>query len=441
MNRVEVARRDGPASIGSLSDLQQLAVSLFATLREQSFDGVGISRETYGAAESAAIELIARVAGEHGLSTTRDAASNLIIHLPGRDTTLPVVATGSHLDSVPQGGNFDGAAGVIASLMGMLDAARRGRALRSMELYVLRGEESAWYGGPCYFGSRALFGQLTETDFRSVHRSSGRSLEDHMTACGADLAPLKAGRPLMDRARIGCWMELHIEQGPVLMAREKPVGLVTGIRGNVRRPRVMCRGEAAHSGAVPRWLRHDSVLAMAELLARLDEHWRILLEWGEDLVLTSGIVATNAKEHAVSRVPGEVRFALEYRSQDTKTLMSFEKLIESECDQVGRKRGVMFDLGPAVRTEPARMSEGLTRLLQDEAEASGIPFEMMPSGAGHDSAVFANAGVPSAMIFVRNDKGSHNPHEAMEYPDFFAGCEVLSRALWQAANRTEELGA
>jgi N-carbamoyl-L-amino-acid hydrolase len=87
------------------------------------------------------------------------------------------------------------------------------------------------------------------------------------------------------------------------------------------------------------------------------------------------------------------------------------------------------------------MSERVTRLLQDEAEASGIPFEMMPSGAGHDSAVFANAGVPSAMIFVRNDKGSHNPHETMEYPDFFAGCEVLSRALWQAANRTEELGA
>jgi N-carbamoyl-L-amino-acid hydrolase len=87
------------------------------------------------------------------------------------------------------------------------------------------------------------------------------------------------------------------------------------------------------------------------------------------------------------------------------------------------------------------MSERLTRLLQEEGNAAGIPFEIMPSGAGHDSAVFANAGVPSAMIFVRNDKGSHNPHEAMEYPDFFAGCEVLSRALWQAANQAEEFRA
>ena len=176
----------------------------------------------------------------------------------------------------------------------------------------------------------------------------------------------------------------------------------------------------------------------ADLLVRLDEHWRILLESGEDLVLTSGIVETNAKEHAVSRVPGEVTFALEYRSQDPATLDSFAALIESECDQVGRKRGVSFELGGAVRTAPAQMSGRLTQLLQDEAHAAAIAFEVMPSGAGHDSAVFANAGVPAAMIFVRNDKGSHNPQEAMEYPDFFAGAEVLSRTLWRAANASEE---
>ena len=351
---------------------------------------------------------------------------------------MPVVATGSHLDSVPQGGNFDGAAGVIASLMGLIAAKEMGQPLRTMELYVLRGEESAWYGGPCYFGSRALFGQLTDTDFTSPHRASGRTLADHMADCGVDLSPLKAQRPLLDRARFACWMELHIEQGPVLIAREKPVGIVTGIRGNVRHRRVICKGEAAHSGAVPRWLRHDAVLAMAELLVRLDEHWRVLLEWGEDLVLTSGIVETNRQEHAVSRVPGEAAFALEYRSQDAKTLKSFGALVQSECAQVAKKRGVTFDLGPSVLTDPARMSEKVTSLLQGQGEAAGVAYEVLPSGAGHDSAVFANAGVPTSMVFVRNDKGSHNPHEAMELADFFAGADVLSRALWQAANQTEE---
>lgn len=429
---------DGPEAVHGGPDLRRLAVDLFQTFRNMSFDGVGISRETYGPGETAAIEVIERLARELGIETTWDAARNLVLRLPGRNPELPVVATGSHLDSVPQGGNFDGAAGVIASFMGLLSAKARGQHLRTIELYVLRGEESAWYGGPCYFGSRALFGQLAESDFGSSHRSSGKSLEHHMASCGVDLTPLKAQRPLRDANAFACWMELHIEQGPVLIAREKPVGLVTGIRGNVRHRRVTCRGEAAHSGAVPRWLRHDAVLGMAELLMRLDEHWRVLLEWGEDLVVTSGIVETNPKEHAVSRVPGEATFALEYRSQDAKTLKSFGALIQSECGQVGSKRGLTFDLGTPVLTPPARMSDKVTGLLQREAEAAGIAFEILASGAGHDTAVFANAGVPASMIFVRNDKGSHNPHEAMEYADFFAGAEVLSRAIWQAANQAEE---
>ena len=435
------AGMDGEALIDGADDLQQLAIDLFEQLRAMSFDGVGISRETYGTGETAAMELLAERCRGRGFTVRWDAARNLIARLPGRDPALPAVATGSHLDSVPQGGNFDGAAGVIASLMALIAAERRGGALRDIELYVLRGEESAWYGGPCYFGSRSLFGQLLPEDFNCLHRSSGATLEQHMARCGVDLTPLKAAAPLIDPARLACWMELHIEQGPVLIAREKPIGLVTGIRGNVRRRRVVCRGEAAHSGAVPRWLRRDAVLAMADLLVRLDEHWRMLLEWGEDLVLTTGIVETNPQEHAVSRVPGEVAFALEYRSQDSKTLMSFGKVVEAECAQVTQRRGVTFDLGAAVVTAPARMSAAVTALLQQEAEAADVPFEMMPSGAGHDSAVFANADVPSAMIFVRNDKGSHNPHEAMDYPDFFAASEVLARGIWRAASQPEELRA
>ncbi len=421
------------------ADQHQLAQGLFDRFREMSFDGVGISRETYGPGETAAMEVIERIGAEHGFETGWDAARNLVLRLPGREPDRPVVATGSHLDSVPQGGNYDGAAGVVASLLALLAAKAHGTPLRTMELHVLRGEESAWYGGPCYFGSRALFGQLTDADLATTHRFTGKPLAHYMAACGADMAPIEQGQGLVDPDRFHSWMELHIEQGPVLIARERPVGLVTGIRGNVRHRRVVCRGEAAHSGAVPRWMRHDAVLAMAELLMRIDEHWRVLLEWGEDLVVTSGIVETNAAEHTVSRVPGEVTFALEYRSQDPKTLTSFGALVRSECETIAAKRGVTFDLGDGVYTAPARMNERLVGLLQASAEEAGIAGEVMASGAGHDSAVFANAGVPSVMVFVRNEKGSHNPHEAMDYPDFAAGAEVMARALWQAANMAEEL--
>lgn len=418
---------------------QELARDLFDRLREMSFDGVGISRETYGAGETAAMQIIAGLGRTEGFEVAWDPAQNLVLTVPGAEPTLPAVATGSHLDSVPLGGNFDGAAGVIAGFIA-LQAAQEQSLLRTVKLYVLRGEESAWYGGPCYFGSRALFGLLSETDLRSTHRDTGETLATNMARCGVDLDAVAPGRPLIDPAALHSWMELHIEQGPVLIAKDAPAGVVTGIRGNVRHRRIVCRGEAAHSGAVPRWLRHDAVLAMAELLMRIDEHWRVLLEWGEDLVVTSGIVQTDTAEHAVSRVPGTVAFSLEYRSQDLKTLRSFGDLLRSECATIEAKRGVSFDLGQTSLTEPARMSEPVVALIRGAAAAVGVPLEVMPSGAGHDSAVFANAGVPSAMVFVRNQHGSHNPHEAMELDDFFQAAEVLGQALMRAANQTAEVG-
>ena len=177
---------------------------------------------------------------------------------------------------------------------------------------------------------------------------------------------------------------------------------------------------------------------MSDLLVHIDEHWRVLLEWGEDLVVTAGVVETNPAEHAVSRVPGEVTFALEYRSQDPKTLNSFGALLQSECEQVAEKRGVTFDLGPPSATAPAEMSPNIVKLLEDICADCGTDFEIMPSGAGHDSSVFANAGVPSGMIFVRNDKGSHNPHETMDFCDFFQATEILNDAMQTAAGSTKE---
>ncbi|MEE3093096.1 MAG: Zn-dependent hydrolase [Pseudomonadota bacterium] len=419
----------------------ELAANLFARLREMSFDGIGISRETYGPSETAAMELVAKEAEVHGLETEWDAARNMIVRLPGQDRRLAAVATGSHLDSVPQGGNYDGAAGVIAGLLALIEAKTQGAPRRSMEVYALRGEESAWFGGPCYFGSRAIFGQIEASDLASRHRDTGTTLAEQMLASGADMTIIEGKQTIRPAEDFHAWFELHIEQGPVLIAKEKPVGIVTGIRGNTRRRHVKCVGEAAHSGAVPRWLRHDAVLAMSELLMRLDEHWRVLLAWGEDLVFTTGIVETDPTEHAVSRVPGQVTFAIEFRSQDKKTIENFSKILVTECEKIGSERGVCFDLGDAVSSAPAKMSGNMVALVEGEAQAAGLDYEIMPSGAGHDTAVFANAGVPATMIFVRNDKGSHNPHEAMDMADFACGTDLLTRSMIKAANSAEDMRA
>ncbi len=411
----------------------QLAERLFDALRAMSFDGVGITRECFTGTETEALRIIEAEALRLGLETEWDAGANLWATFPGTAPELPAVACGSHLDSVPQGGNFDGAAGVIAGLLAIAQLKAEGfRPRRSLRLLVLRGEESAFYG-QAYLGSLALFGRLRAEDLAARNVTSGRTLGEAMASVGIDTARVERGERLIDPTSLACWLELHIEQGPVLVAREMPVAVVTGIRGNLRHRAVECLGEAGHSGAVPRWLRHDTVFAVAELITRLDRHWRTLLERGRDLVITSGIVGTDPAEHAMARIPGKLTFSLDIRSQNPETLEAFYDLFLSECDGIAQERGVRFTTGRRVDAAPAQMDPALMETLRAQLRGMELPDEPMPSGAGHDAAVFANGGVPSGMIFVRNTHGSHNPKEAMEMSDFHLGAELLRRTLRELA--------
>jgi len=213
------------------------------------------------------------------------------------------------------------------------------------------------------------------------------------------------------------------------VARELPVAVVSGIRGNIRHNHIECIGDAQHSGVVPRWLRHDAMFAVADLIMRLDEHWRVLLERGTDLVVTAGVVSTDPAEHSISRIPGKVGFSFEARSKSIDTLEAFYQLMRAECAAISRERGVQFDFDRRLVSDPATMDERLADYLSQSCSNIGVPFEVIPSGAGHDASLFANAGIPSGMLFVRNQHGSHNPHEAMEIDDFMLGVQVLNDTL------------
>jgi N-carbamoyl-L-amino-acid hydrolase len=253
-----------------------------------------------------------------------------------------------------------------------------------------------------------------------------------MRECGADIGRIAAGEPLVDPRSIAAWLELHIEQGPIMVAREVPVGVVTGIRGMLRHVSAHCRGAAGHSGAVPRWLRRDAVFALAELLMRLDENWQALNARGVDLVVTSGVVGTDPREHSPSRIPGDVRFSLEIRSQALETIEAFHQLALNEAAAIEESRGVRFDLGERVLSEPGPIDGGWAARLRQSCAALSTACIDIPSGAGHDAAIFANQGVPSAMLFIRNDRGSHNPEERMDLDDFMMGVEVLYHAATRA---------
>jgi N-carbamoyl-L-amino-acid hydrolase len=410
-------------------DIRTEAEHLFSELAATSTSSIGITREAYGKGEQEALELLKAYAEKFQLEVEIDGATNLAVTLPGSDRNIPCIACGSHLDSVPQGGNYDGAAGIVAGILSLVRLRSEGfTPSQDIKVLAFRCEESAWFGKP-YIGSSALLGQLAQLDLESYHRSGREKLIDAMARSGADVERIQNGELLIDPDSLGAYIELHIEQGPVMISRDLPVAIVTGIRGAIRHRKVSCLGQAGHSGTVPRWLRQDAFFATADLISTLDEHWRVLLERGLDLVVTSGIVETNSKVHAMTRIPDEISFCLEIRSQSVDALEAFYHLMQTECNNIEKSRRVKFEFDRKLYTAPARISDAWIDRLKKKAEMLDLPSETIPSGAGHDAAVFANFGIPTAMIFVRNDKGSHNPEETMELDDFLIGTELLYHTL------------
>ena len=409
-----------------------LAAHLFDALREASLDPPGVSRASYGAGERAAHAIIRAAAEALGLECRVDPVGTLFMTLPGADRSLAPVMIGSHLDAVTHGGNFDGAAGVVMGLALVAQLQAEGRRLpRDLTVLGIRAEEMCWFPVN-YIGSRAAFGLLPPGVPDSARRSdSGRSLAEHMIEEGFDPEFIRQGKASLDPARIHAFIEPHIEQGPVLLGADLPCAIVTGIRGILRHPLCQARGAWNHAGAVPRGFRQDAVLATAQLAARLDALWSELEAAGQDLVVTMGEFWTPAAMHAPTKVPGEVRFSLDIRSEQDAVLDAVVALMKDMAAEAATQRRVTLDYGEGMRAAPALMNPRLRAALREGAAQAGVPVMEMTSGAGHDCASFVLRGVPSAMLFIRNANGSHNPDEAMELADFSAALHILAASIGQ----------
>jgi beta-ureidopropionase / N-carbamoyl-L-amino-acid hydrolase len=419
-------------------DGRALALEIFRDVRALSPDVRGVSRPAWSPVETAVLAYLDTVARRHGLATRHDAAGALILSRAGdRDPDARHGLFGSHVDSVPQGGNYDGLAGTVAAMLALIALDRDGvETALPVRAIAMRGEESAIFGH-AYTGSLAMFGRLSPHALAARSALNGMPLGDAMGACGIDTARVERGEPLVDPARIAFFLELHIEQGPLLLARGWPVATVTGIRGNIRHREVRCLGEAGHSGAVPRWLRRDAVMATADLLMRMDEHWSEIEQQGGDIVLTAGIIHTDPAHNAMSRIPGETTFSFEARSQHAATIEAVEALLHAECAEIARDRDVRFVFDTPVHSPEAMLDAAVTAALTAACATEELPTETVPSGAGHDAAVFQLAGVPSGMLFVRNANGSHNPDEDMDVDDMLKGARVLRRAAEALARKME----
>ncbi len=420
--------RPSPSSPVPEPDIE-LAERLFAILKKETADVAGVTRAAYGDGEQFAHNLVIAEAEKVGLPTRVDAGGNLYVRLEGSGTNRKSIIVGSHLDSVPMGGNYDGAAGVITGLAVMIAWKRAGFRLKDdLVVMVTRAEESNWFPHS-YIGSKSALGLLPAYALDVTRSDTGRSLAAHMTDLGLQPDIVRAGVPQIKLEDIRAYFEMHIEQGPVLIEKDLPAALVTAIRGSFRYREARVLGEYAHSGAVPRAYRHDAVIGTADIIMRLQDEWLRLEAEGKDLVYTVGMLSTDPAQHAFSKISGDVRLSIDVRSHDVPTLDEFRARLHGIVADAEKKHRVTVDLGPLTGSTPAVMDRKLLDTFGDAMDRIGLPRFEMACGAGHDAAVFAGAGVPSMMLFVRNQNGSHNPDEAMEMVDFAAVTRLLAHGL------------
>lgn len=405
------------------------AERLFRQLAEGSPGHPGITRDTYGPGENFAHDLIRVYAVEEGLGVTTDAAENTYVSWPGEDRAAPRLLMGSHIDSVPNGGNFDGAAGVLAGLI-VTAALRKLGAKPACDIVTMgvRAEESVWFQ-VSYIGSRSALGTLPEGALEARRVDTGRTLATHMAECGAAPERIRRKERALDPAGIRAFLEVHIEQAPALVELGLPVAICSGIPGNFRYPQARIIGKHGHVGT-PMKFRSDAAMAGADLAMRMDRVWRDHEIRGIPMAVTFGRFHTDSAAHGLTIVPGAFEFSMDVRAYDADVLSALETRFHEAVREIEALRNVRFELGPRASAAVGPVDPAIAARLLALAGEHNIPAVSLGSPASHDSAAFAEAGVPMCMIFVRNANGSHNPDEAMEIDDFLEACTIL--ASWVA---------
>lgn len=404
---------------------RDLAVTLFDGLAEGTRDAPGFTRPSYGRRECFAHDLMRDTALALGLQTSCDASANTYMTLPGTDPEAPRIVTGSHLDSVRNGGNFDGAAGVVAGLVATAALSDLGFApARAITTMGVRAEESVWFQ-VSYLGSRGALGMLPDGALDMKRIDTGRSAAEHIADCGGDPDALRNGVRHLHRDNVACFMELHIEQAPTLVGSDVPVGICTGVPGLFMYPAARVLGEYGHVGT-PRRYRHDAAMAAAEFAMMLDREWERNEGAGRPMAITFGRFHTDPEAHALTTIAGEFRFSVDIRAYDPAVLEHMQRSVEEAVAEIEARRGVRFELGRRASAAIGFVDPGIVEDLQAGVRAMSIPAMLLNSPASHDAGAFSAAGIPTGMIFVRNRNGSHNPHEEMEIDDFMAGVRLLA---------------
>ena len=383
----------------------------------------GMTRLLYTDSWKEAQSFVEKQLKETGLTTSYDAVGNLFGRMEGSQYPEETILSGSHIDTVVNGGTLDGQYGVVAAALAIKYLKETyGQPLRSLEVISMAEEEGSRFP-TVFWGSKNFVGEAKKADVEAIADFEGNSFVAEMQRQGFDFRDPQ--EPV--RSDIKAFVEIHIEQGSVLEKENLQIGVVNSIAGQKRYTFVL-KGQANHAGTTPMGYRQDAVYGFAKMCAAVIDRG---LELGDPLVVTFGKV--EPKPNTVNVVPGEVLFTMDCRHTDGQLLDAFTAEAEQIIQAIAQEHDLTVEMDLWMDERPVPMDDTIVATVEHAVKQTDKRYKVMHSGAGHDSQIIAPH-FPTAMLFVPSIDGiSHNPAEATTIEDLTAGVEVLAASLYELA--------
>ncbi|WP_410218624.1 Zn-dependent hydrolase [Paracoccus sp. (in: a-proteobacteria)] len=406
------------------ADIRRIETLIEGIDRFNATPGQGTTRLTYSLQYKQARDFVAAQMTNAGLSVREDAVGNIFGRIEGSRPELAPILVGSHLDSVPNGGRFDGPAGVVAGIETAFLFRELGlRPERPIEVVALIEEEGARFGGGL-FGSRLLTGQLDPAILDELRDDDGISAAQAMKGYGLD--PAQAGKAVLEPGAIHAFLELHIEQGPVLEAEGRDIAIVDRIVG-LAQLKVTVRGQAGHAGTTPMNARRDALVGAVAILSQLPDLARAV---GRDAVLTVGKM--EVLPGGANVIPDVVSFSVDLRAPDEADVLQMIDMTQAVVRRT-TGNGLEASIEHQLYAPPTPLSGQIHAALTGQADALGLSHRVMVSGAGHDAMIMAGI-APTGLIFVPSRGGiSHAPEEWTDYAQLARGIDVIFATIRQMA--------
>lgn len=409
----------------TIAELKELFnyIATFSTSPKES----GTTRLAYSAVDEQAHHYLIEKMQTLGLIVRQDAAGNVFARLPGFAPELPAVGTGSHIDTVPLGGNYDGVVGVLSGIYALSHFAPQ-QLKRSLEVIIFRAEESSRFGFSC-IGSKVLAGQVDVSSWQKNSDNAGMDFFQVIEQAGYNSLAVVENQCELSHNYFSAFVEVHIEQGKCLEMAKKPIGVVTGIAAPIRFC-ITVKGHADHSGATPMSQRQDALVTAASIITDINH-----AACKESCYGTVGTVGKlDVTPNSMNVIPGQVTFFVDIRGIEMDSMLRVESSMNVAIEKACADNGTEIEVRCISRETPVKLDLNICKTIEQICINKQIPYMPMLSGAGHDTMKMASR-FPSAMIFIPSRLGiSHHVDEFTEFEDIVLGAELLTESLSVLAN-------